>query len=60
MREVFQFVAMLIEEITEAVRQGVSDEEIRQRIAAPNSAGDKLIKAIKARGDKFNDFIDNG
>ena len=60
MREVFQFVAMLIEEITEAVRQGVSDDEIRQRIVAPNSAGDKLIKAIKARRDKFNDFIDNG
>ncbi len=60
MREVFQFVAMLIEEITEAVRQGVSDEEIRQRIAAPNGVGDKLIKAIKARSDKFNDFIENG
>ena len=60
MREVFQFVAMLIEEITEAVRQGVSDEEIRQRIAAPNGVGDKLIKSIKARSDKFNDFIHNG
>jgi len=60
MREIFQFVAMLIEEITDAVQQGVSDEDIRQRITAPNSAGDKLIKAIKARGDRFRDFIENG
>lgn len=60
MREVFEFVGMLIEEITDAVRQGVSEEEIRRRISTPNSAGDKLIKAIKARSDKFRDFIDNG
>lgn len=60
MREVFEIIALLIEEITEAVRQGASDEEIRQRIAAPNSAGARLIGAIKARSDKFRDFIENG
>jgi len=50
----------LVEQIVDWVHEGLSDEEIRERLAHPHGVGQNLIDAAKKRKEKLADFIRNG
>lgn len=50
----------LIETIIDMIGQGISDEEIRKRIAEPGGVGEKLIADLRARQSKIDSFINDG
>jgi uncharacterized membrane protein len=50
----------LIEQIIEWVHEGLSDEEIRKRLASPNGVAQNLIDAAKTRKQKLEDYVKNG
>lgn len=60
MTELFKLVGMIVEVIIEGVKNKESDEEILKRITAPGGVGSDLLKSVRARGDKFDDYIKNG
>ncbi len=50
----------LVEQIIDWVHQGLSDEEIRERLASPTSVAQHLIDAAKQRKQKLEDFVRKG
>jgi NADP-dependent 3-hydroxy acid dehydrogenase YdfG len=48
--------SQLIREIADMVRDGLSDEDIRVRLADPSGVGQKLIDAARSRKQKIKDF----
>ncbi len=60
MKEAFALIGELIEEIEAGIKQGVSEDEILDRLRKPGGVGYKLIAAMKNRGNKLDDFIANG
>lgn len=60
MSKVFEIIAQLVELIAKAVRDGATDEEIRERIARPNGVGQKLIDAMRSTSSKLDDYVKKG
>lgn len=50
----------LVEQIVEWVHEGVSDTEIRKRLAKPTGVAQDLITAAKTRAKKIDDFKKDG
>lgn len=50
----------LVEQIVQWAHEGLSDAEIRKRIASPTGVGQQLITAAKTRKKKLDDFVKNG
>jgi len=50
----------LVEQIVDWIHEGLSDEEIRQRLASPTGVAQHLIDAAKHRKQKLEDYIRNG
>lgn len=44
----------MVNEIREGVADGVSDDEIRARLADPNGVGQEILNQVRARKDKFD------
>jgi len=55
--EIVELVAGLIKRIAELAKQGVSDEEIKERLFAPGEVGSKLLSAVKRREQDGRDFL---
>lgn len=43
----------LVRDISEDVRNGVSDDEIRKRLADPNGVGQQILDEIRSNKSKF-------
>lgn len=50
----------LIEQVGEWIQEGLSDAEIRKRLAAPKGVAQDLIAASRTRKKKLDDFKKNG
>jgi hypothetical protein len=60
MSKVFEIIAQLVELIADAIKNGATDEEIRERIARPNGVGQKLIDSMRSTTRKLDDFVKKG
>lgn len=50
----------LVDKIAEWVHEGLSDKEIRKRLADPKGVGQDLISATRRRKKKLDDFKKDG
>jgi orotate phosphoribosyltransferase-like protein len=55
--EIVELVANLIKRIAELAKQGVSDEEIKERLFAPGEVGSELLAAVKRREEAGREFL---
>lgn len=60
MMGLLEAVVGLARDVVQMVRDGASDEEIRQRIADPQGVGQKLIDAARGRKKRIADFVEGG
>lgn len=58
--QILQVLAEIGSAVAEMVKDGLSDEEIRERLAAPEGVGQSLIEACRTRKKKLKDFVDHG
>lgn len=50
----------LAERVAKMIKEGMSNEEIRQRLADPNGVGEDLIRQMRRRTKRIDDFKRNG
>lgn len=58
--DILSILQRLIGWIVGQINQGVSNDEILARLQEPESVGRELIDAIRARRDRFADYVKNG
>lgn len=58
--QIIQAAAQVAEIVAELVKEGLSDEEIRERLAAPDGVGQDLIDACKVRKTKLDNYKKTG
>ncbi len=50
----------LVQEIVQMVQNGVSDEDIRARLADPTGVAQDLISKLRETENKIDDYINKG
>lgn len=58
--KILQVLVEIGEAVGEMIAEGLSDDEIRERLAKPDGVGQKLLDAARSRKKKIKDFVDNG
>lgn len=57
---VWSAVLKLLEQIAQWVHEGLSDDEILERLRRPGSAGRHLLAAVRRGRRKIDDYIARG
>lgn len=60
MIELFKLIGELIQVIRDELNNGVSEEEIAERLMQPGAVGRKIIQRVRSDSDKISDYIKNG
>lgn len=55
--EILGIAFKLIEQIVELAEQGVSEEEIKERVFAPGSVGEDLLKSVRSRRKQADEYL---
>ena len=55
-----ELIVKVLAEVIALARAGLSDDEIRERIAAPGQVGEQLIEAIAGRRDRIGRYVRTG